>query len=543
MITQIKVGPRFSCKLLTLSIPVAISSGCALPEIAVVDIGDQAATCSVTRKECIKRNGLGCVQYDAPTNFTATGCTDPSRDSSLADTCRRLFCSKTDGLLYQNGSCTTTVLTNSTYPTTIPGICRPDPDSHFQAFVTFRQRFRTCTVGTDGTPCGQISQATSPDTLPETTCIDVSEARAALQLLPSTTVPVNATPSAIVNPSVFILDIDRDVDSCPLSGPASQSQQLNYAFAEGSMGSASAGATTVPLIVTQGIASIRPDCDGEYCTYELEQLKVSVADTTVMGVSLTGLTIRSVGSVAIAPLGSGHGQIATGALKLFITGRINGSPSALRVENNAPWSADVGNQQLSLNGTVKVISQDAQGKALPITATVNVSVPKATAQQVACASTLPVERVFGFEDRANWTSANASLALVRTPTTQGCGALGVSGQGYMSINGSSFATPGLVLKPALSVDLFVPSSQPNPFWLGALQIFLSCPSGGVFNQYVGQVEVSGLAQNAFSSLRFPLPAQTTNTLKRALSDCAFSFALNVNQTNRTWELDNLRFTP
>jgi hypothetical protein len=65
----------------------------------------------------------------------------------------------------------------------------------------------------------------------------------------------------------------------------------------------------------------------------------------------------------------------------------------------------------------------------------------------------------------------------------------------------------------------------------------------VFNQYIGQVELTGAPQNAFSTLRFPLPSATIATLQRGLLDCRFDFALNVNPTGQTRERDNLRFTP
>jgi hypothetical protein len=63
------------------------------------------------------------------------------------------------------------------------------------------------------------------------------------------------------------------------------------------------------------------------------------------------------------------------------------------------------------------------------------------------------------------------------------------------------------------------------------------------NQYIGQVELTGKPQDHFSSLRFPLPAATVGTLRRSLNDCSFTFALNVNATDRRWILDNVRFTP
>jgi hypothetical protein len=74
-------------------------------------------------------------------------------------------------------------------------------------------------------------------------------------------------------------------------------------------------------------------------------------------------------------------------------------------------------------------------------------------------------------------------------------------------------------------------------------MYLSCPSGNVSNQYIGQVELTGKPQNHYSTLRFPLPSVTLSTLARPLNDCSFSFALNVNPTGRTWILDNLRFSP
>jgi hypothetical protein len=73
-------------------------------------------------------------------------------------------------------------------------------------------------------------------------------------------------------------------------------------------------------------------------------------------------------------------------------------------------------------------------------------------------------------------------------------------------------------------------------------MYLTCPAGHVINQYVGQAELTGLPQGAFSTLRVPLPAATVAALQGG-SQCALSFALNVNATGGTWELDNLRFTP
>ena len=99
-----------------------------------------------------------------------------------------------------------------------------------------------------------------------------------------------------------------------------------------------------------------------------------------------------------------------------------------------------------------------------------------------------------------------------SPIRQGCGALGIQGSGYMPINSIAFVAGGLTVTAALSVDLFIPNNQPNQFYLGALQMYLSCPSVGSYNQYIGQVELTGKPQNAYSTLRFPLPTAVKNTL-------------------------------
>jgi len=180
---------------------------------------------------------------------------------------------------------------------------------------------------------------------------------------------------------------------------------------------------------------------------------------------------------------------------------------------------------------------------LPIVVNVDASGVPTTAQSSACANQSSLARLFGFEDVQRWSSTAGVLSLVTSPVTQGCGALGVKGQGYLPITGSAFTTRGLVTNSAASVDLFIPGNQPNPSYVGALQMYLSCPSGNLFNQYVGQVLLTGKPQNSYSTLRIPLPAVIKSTLARTLDDCAFTLGLNVNATGQTWLIDNLRFTP
>jgi len=96
--------------------------------------------------------------------------------------------------------------------------------------------------------------------------------------------------------------------------------------------------------------------------------------------------------------------------------------------------------------------------------------------------------------------------------------------------------------PTLKLDVFVPSGQPNPYWFGAVQLYASCPSGGMNNAYLGQAELTGKPTRAFSTVSYAVPSSVQSTLSGTHNDCSFSVAVNVNQTPTPVVLDNLRFS-
>ena len=124
---------------------------------------------------------------------------------------------------------------------------------------------------------------------------------------------------------------------------------------------------------------------------------------------------------------------------------------------------------------------------------------------------------------------------------EGCFGLQVGGGGYRTLNSAQFATPLPGTTPTLALDVFVPPSPPNLFWLGALQMYLTCLSANFFNQYIGEDELTGLPLNKFSTLNYPIPGPIASVLQGAHPDCFFSIAVNANQTPTPLVLDNLRF--
>jgi hypothetical protein len=236
-----------------------------------------------------------------------------------------------------------------------------------------------------------------------------------------------------------------------------------------------------------------------------------------------------------------HDSLVTTLFRTFQRRRPDDRISDLLL-STTPFQVDAATT-FRLRGSVVINGSNANGALLTVTANMDAGGSVATPQAAACTTETGIQRLFGFEEVQSWSSSQAQLSLVTAPVREGCGALGVRGQGYMPVASDPFSTRGLATAAALSVDLFIPNGQPNPSWLGALQMYLSCPSANVFNQYIGQAELTGKPQNVYSTLRFPLPSATLQTLAQPLDDCSFTFALNVNATGNTWILDRLRFTP
>jgi hypothetical protein len=151
----------------------------------------------------------------------------------------------------------------------------------------------------------------------------------------------------------------------------------------------------------------------------------------------------------------------------------------------------------------------------------------------------PNEPLMGFELQGTWTSS-APLTLTATQKTQGLFGLNVGGSGYRVLTSAPLKTPLLPLGSTLSLDFFLPSGQPNPWWFGAVQAYASCPSAGLSNVYLGQVELTGKPVNAFSTLAFAVPATILTALSQMRTDCFFTVAVNTNPTAVAPVLDNLR---
>ena len=149
---------------------------------------------------------------------------------------------------------------------------------------------------------------------------------------------------------------------------------------------------------------------------------------------------------------------------------------------------------------------------------------------------------FSFENWWEWTSPQASLDVLPTPTpTHGAGALAVPGIGFVRAVSRDFDTCE-ILQPTsnLKLDVYIPPNQPNPSWLGTVAVEVNCPAVSHY-RFMGPVNLTGKAQGQFHTLSFTVPADTVTLLDKGHDTCHFAITLNTNANSGSWRFDKLRF--
>ena len=114
--------------------------------------------------------------------------------------------------------------------------------------------------------------------------------------------------------------------------------------------------------------------------------------------------------------------------------------------------------------------------------------------------------ILGFEVPADWhITSGQNIALTSSTThTQGNLSLAVRAQNYVSIQSALFSVNTAIAGP-ISYDLFLPPPA-NPFWAGATQAYVDCHSLSIYNQFLGQTELTGVPTGKFTTMSFALPA-------------------------------------
>jgi len=340
-------------------------------------------------------------------------------------------------------------------------------------------------------------------------------------------------------PRLVVTDVQ--LNGCP--PPAPPAALIAYGIGTGLVGTVNIGGVATPLTATGGSVVVDGACDGngENCIVpDVRSMRVTFADTVVQGVTVQNLEGRLAAPAPIV-VTNGVPRIPRANLQLELSGTFLGGTSRVQVSPTQDVPLQLDAQSVSFTAPFSALVPALNNVVVPVTGSITFA-GSTSNPGAACGGFSILQTLLGFED-LGWTSTQASLSLSATRHTQGCYGLNVAGGGYMVVNSARFATPLPSLSPTLALDVFVPTGQPNPYWLGAVQLYASCPSGGMNNAYLGQVELTGKPTGAFSTLTYPVGSGVMATLSQTHNDCFFSVAVNVNATPTPVVLDNLRFLP
>lgn len=151
--------------------------------------------------------------------------------------------------------------------------------------------------------------------------------------------------------------------------------------------------------------------------------------------------------------------------------------------------------------------------------------------------------VFGMDDPSLWTVPSDQTVLADAANkAEGAASFSVVPSGYKVLESSTVDQTAVGGTGFVSLNVYVPSQQSNPWWVGTVQIFVECPSRGLWNQWVGQIELTNLPKDAWQTASLPIPAFVAQQLKGATySDLKVRVAVNLNPGSGNLGLDNLRF--
>lgn len=160
----------------------------------------------------------------------------------------------------------------------------------------------------------------------------------------------------------------------------------------------------------------------------------------------------------------------------------------------------------------------------------------------------PSNSTLGFEDPSKWlppdwdkTPYTKSLSNDRI---EGAKSLAISAEGYKVLESAALSQTDLGGWGAISWSMKISEVQPNPWWLGQVMWYISCPSQRFYNVWVGLTELTPMPLNQWQNASLAIPAELRNELQnQSFNDLTLKLIVNLNAGAGPVLFDNLRFIP
>ncbi len=154
----------------------------------------------------------------------------------------------------------------------------------------------------------------------------------------------------------------------------------------------------------------------------------------------------------------------------------------------------------------------------------------------------PAMKSMSFDTPSQWVPSLGTTSLNSVTFTQGIGATSVNASGYVSLSSVPIETWFLPeIGDQVKLDVYVPpNGQPNAYWLGAVQGYITIPGTWQINQFIGQVELTP-GGTGWRTAIFSIPSAIKASLLTQQAGVRFGLAVNTPNGAPPILLDNLRF--
>jgi len=151
--------------------------------------------------------------------------------------------------------------------------------------------------------------------------------------------------------------------------------------------------------------------------------------------------------------------------------------------------------------------------------------------------------ILSFEDVTKWSCSQVTITRVSSPKSHLQYSLKfTSVPSWFEIISVAFSSATLSApQGTLKMDMWLPTSQPNPSWYGQVQIFVNVPSAGIYGASAGPVQLTSLPTGRFNTLTFTLPANVVSAINGTYDDVSLKLTFSLPSGAGPYYIDNIRF--
>jgi hypothetical protein len=137
-----------------------------------------------------------------------------------------------------------------------------------------------------------------------------------------------------------------------------------------------------------------------------------------------------------------------------------------------------------------------------------------------------------------WACSGGSPVSI-SDRTEGIASMQMRSAGYSACQSQAFSCDEITTSDEILIDVKLPTTLPNPYWVGDVSLYVEVPSAGLYNDWVGMSILTGLPKGQWVTISIAPTGAMLTALAGNCGDARIKFALNTSAQNVL--IDNIRF--